>query len=59
MSGRNEVPWAQRFELDVEYVDRRSMLLDLRILARTIAQVIKRSGIAESGHATMSKFGSE
>ena len=56
VSGRNEVPWAQRFELDVEYVENRSAKLDLQVLARTVAQVFKRVGISESGHATMSAF---
>ena len=58
VSGRNEVPWDERFKLDVQYVDSRSAALDLRILRRTIAQVFMRSGISESGQVTMSKYGS-
>ena len=34
-NGRAALPWAERIELDVWYVERRSPLLDLRILART------------------------
>jgi lipopolysaccharide/colanic/teichoic acid biosynthesis glycosyltransferase len=33
--GRATLPWAERIELDVWYVDHRSPLLDLKILART------------------------
>jgi lipopolysaccharide/colanic/teichoic acid biosynthesis glycosyltransferase len=33
--GRAELPWEKRIELDVWYVDHRSPLLDLKILART------------------------
>jgi lipopolysaccharide/colanic/teichoic acid biosynthesis glycosyltransferase len=35
VNGRAELPWAERIELDVWYVEHRSPLLDLRILART------------------------
>lgn len=56
VSGRNAVPWNERFELDVEYVGDRSAILDVRILWRTIAQVAKRAGISEMGQATMRRF---
>jgi lipopolysaccharide/colanic/teichoic acid biosynthesis glycosyltransferase len=35
VNGRATLPWAERIELDVWYVEHRSPLLDLRILART------------------------
>ena len=35
INGRASLPWADRIELDVWYVEHRSPLLDLRILART------------------------
>jgi lipopolysaccharide/colanic/teichoic acid biosynthesis glycosyltransferase len=35
VNGRAALPWAERIELDVWYVEHRSPLLDLRILART------------------------
>lgn len=56
VSGRNAVDWETRFALDVEYVDNRSLALDLSILWRTITAVLRRSGIAEEGHVTMSEF---
>lgn len=57
VNGRNSLTWQQRFQLDVEYVDNRSLLLDLRILMRTVKTVLRRTGIAHPGHATMSRFG--
>ena len=54
--GRNAVDWEERFRLDVWYVDHRSLLLDLRILAMTVAQVFCRQGISQAGVATMNKF---
>ncbi|MGH3457711.1 sugar transferase [Aeromicrobium sp.] len=56
VSGRNELSWAEKLALDVDYVDRRSLWLDLTILARTIVTVLRRSGISHDGHVTMTRF---
>jgi lipopolysaccharide/colanic/teichoic acid biosynthesis glycosyltransferase len=56
INGRNESSWEKRFALDVWYVDHLSLLLDLRILARTVASVLTRAGISAEGHSTMPKF---
>jgi lipopolysaccharide/colanic/teichoic acid biosynthesis glycosyltransferase len=45
ISGRNELSWPERIKLDVWYVDHRSFLLDLLILARTTATLFKPSSI--------------
>ena len=56
VSGRNAVPWEERFDLDVDYVDRRSLRLDIHILTRTFRQVINRAGVNEPGQATMTEY---
>ncbi|QFQ30673.1 sugar transferase [Janibacter melonis] len=56
VNGRNNISWEDRFAYDVEYVESRSMLMDLRILLRTVRQVLRRDGISAEGHATMSEF---
>lgn len=56
VSGRNELPWDERLALDVWYVDNHTMWLDLKILARTVMKVLKREGVSQVGHATMSEF---
>ena len=56
VNGRNAISWEQRFALDVWYVDHRSFWLDIRILVRTIWQIVKGEGIAAPGHATMPPF---
>jgi len=56
VSGRNRLTWEARFALDLEYVDRRSLRLDLWILARTQRGVLRRDGIAADGSATMPEF---
>jgi lipopolysaccharide/colanic/teichoic acid biosynthesis glycosyltransferase/glycosyltransferase involved in cell wall biosynthesis len=56
VNGRNALNWDEKFALDVWYVEHQSFWLDLRILARTVWQVIKREGISGAGHATMPEF---
>jgi lipopolysaccharide/colanic/teichoic acid biosynthesis glycosyltransferase len=56
VSGRNSLDWSTRLELDVEYVDARSLSLDAMILRRTILAVLQREGTTARGHATMPEF---
>ena len=56
VNGRNSLTWEQKFELDVWYVDHRSLWLDARILWMTVLQVLRREGISQAGHATMPEF---
>ena len=46
VSGRNERTYTEMVALDIEYVERRSLLLDLSILLRTFPVVIERRGVA-------------
>jgi lipopolysaccharide/colanic/teichoic acid biosynthesis glycosyltransferase len=45
INGRASLPWPERIELDLWYVEHRSLLLDLRILRRTVGLVLRGSGI--------------
>lgn len=56
VNGRNDSDWATRFDLDVEYVDRCSFLLDVQILVATLRTVVTGRGVSAPGHATMSTF---
>ncbi len=56
INGRNGISWQRRFELDVWYVDNQSMWVDVKILLKTVKQVITRHGISAEGEATMSRF---
>ena len=56
VNGRNGISWEKRFKLDVWYVDNQSMLLDIKILLKTVKQVVTRAGISAEGEATMSRF---
>jgi len=46
VQGRAGIPWEERIELDVEYVDRRGLDLDLRILAKTTRLLLSGHGLA-------------
>lgn len=56
VSGRNSLSWEEKFELDVEYVDTRTLRLDLAILARTVGAVLSRTGVAPDGEDVMPEF---
>ncbi len=56
VNGRNTLSWEERFELDVWYVDHQTMWLDLHIIALTVQKVLKREGISQQGHVTMTEF---
>jgi lipopolysaccharide/colanic/teichoic acid biosynthesis glycosyltransferase len=45
VNGRASLPWAERIELDLYYIEHRSPALDLRILARTVAMVLGGEGL--------------
>ena len=56
VSGRNAITWPEKLDLDVEYVDRCSFALDVRILLQSARAVVRREGISAAGQATMSEF---
>jgi lipopolysaccharide/colanic/teichoic acid biosynthesis glycosyltransferase len=45
VNGRNSLTWPERIERDLWYVDRRSLLLNARIVAKTIPVLFKREGV--------------
>jgi lipopolysaccharide/colanic/teichoic acid biosynthesis glycosyltransferase len=59
VNGRNALGWNDKFKLDVWYVDRRSLALDVKILWLTVKKVLVREGISAAGEATMTRFTGE
>lgn len=56
VNGRNALSWERKFELDIWYVDNRSILMDIKIIGLTFCKVFLRDGISAPGEATMSRF---
>jgi lipopolysaccharide/colanic/teichoic acid biosynthesis glycosyltransferase len=56
VNGRNALSWEEKFKLDVEYVEKISFALDVKILWMTLLNVVQRKGISADGHATMEEF---
>jgi lipopolysaccharide/colanic/teichoic acid biosynthesis glycosyltransferase len=48
VNGRTSLSWPERIELDVWYVDHRSLALDLRVLARTVKLLATGQGLYSS-----------
>lgn len=42
---RNSVPWDERIEFDIKYVENFSLLLDIKILIKTLIKIFKKEGI--------------
>lgn len=57
VNGRNAVSWERKFELDVWYVDRHNLWLDLKIIFMTLRRIVRRDGISAPGSPTADKFG--
>lgn len=56
VNGRNAISWDEKFKLDVDYVEKQSFALDIKILGMTFINVIQRKGINADGHVTMEEF---
>ena len=56
VSGRNLLSWEEKFKLDVDYVARASLLLDIKIVFLTAVIVLRRKGISSAGSATQEEF---
>lgn len=54
--GRNAISWAEKFKLDVWYVDHCTLWTDIKVIWITIMKVIKRSDINKEGEATTVAF---
>ncbi|WP_312133346.1 sugar transferase [Empedobacter sp.] len=56
VNGRNAITWKRKFELDVDYVDNLSFLMDVKVFFSTFKKVFKSEGISADGHVTIEPF---
>ena len=56
VNGRNNLSWEKKFDLDVDYLSKRSFLIDMKILFLTFFIVLTRSGVSKDGCHTTTEF---
>lgn len=56
VNGRNSLTWSEKFELDLYYVENQSLLLDIKIIIKTIRNVVTADGVNASEKVTMEPF---
>lgn len=56
VNGRNGITWEEKFALDTWYVDYQSLWLDIKILCKTVTQVLNKDNINASPDTIMPKF---
>lgn len=56
VSGRNAISWAEKFDKDVEYIDNITFVGDVKIIFKTVINVIKKDGISSKTSVTMEEF---
>ena len=49
VNGRNSISWPERIELDIWYIDHRSLRMDARIIGRTLRRLVRPAGITGEG----------
>lgn len=55
-NGRNAISWEEKFKYDVEYTEKYSFFMDLKIIFMTVHAVLKHEGISSESAATMEEF---
>lgn len=55
-NGRNAISWEEKFDLDVYYTKHVSLLLDIKIIFKTVKVVLFREGISSETSVTMEEF---
>lgn len=57
VSGRNNLPWDDRFAYDIRYVDNLSFILDVKIVLNTVLKVLRHSDISVRGTTKVKDYG--
>ncbi|WP_020008202.1 sugar transferase [Salinicoccus albus] len=56
VNGRNTLPWPEKFEMDVWYIENHTFRLDVKILYMTVRKVLQSEGISQEGESTVQAF---
>ena len=55
-NGRNSLSWEQKFDMDVEYVDKMNFGMDVKIIFQTVKAILKREGIGGKEEVILGEF---
>ena len=55
-NGRNSLTWEEKFAYDVEYVDNVSLLMDLKVILKTVKAVLFKVGVTSPDSETVTPF---
>ena len=56
VNGRNAISWEEKFDLDIKYIKKISLFMDVLIIFRTVFAVFNRKGISSETSVTMEEF---
>lgn len=56
VSGRNSISWEEKFKLDTKYVERITLINDIKIIIKTAIKVLKRVDVSSNTSVTMEEF---
>lgn len=56
VNGRNAISWEERFEYDLKYIENITFVNDVKIILKTIGNVVKRKDISSATSVTMEEF---
>lgn len=56
VNGRNALGWEDRFSYDLQYVNKLSLGMDIKVLGMTVGKVLKRSGTLSGAEQTVADF---
>lgn len=57
VSGRNAIKWEDKLAYDLKYIEKITLIGDIKIILKTVVNVFKRDGITEEGMATAADLG--
>ena len=56
INGRNAISWEEKFDYDIKYINKITFVADMKIIFKTIKNVLERNGISQEGKATTDYF---
>lgn len=57
VNGRNNLPWDERFKMDIKYVDSISFILDVKIILDTVLKVLRHADVTVRGESKVKDYG--